>query len=915
MKKIYPKKIGKQLISHLFFGASLLWGFDASAQQPAFDCSQASYVIGNRNISGANVSDAYTIDLSTGETTLAKSPLISSGVQFVNAIGYNTVDNYIWGYRSGTSQLVRIGSDWSVEFFPVTGLTGSTYATGEVGPDGVLYLYTNNASLFTKVDLNPGSANYLVAQNVATTGTQLNDWSFNPVDGKLYGFGTNKILYQFDPVSGTRTTIGAVTGGGIETAAYSGSYGTAFFDSDGNMFVGNNDSGAIFKIAAPLSSLTASLFSTMGISPGDGARCANAAVPVPPQTVNDSVSVACEGALIDILANDAAGDAAIVPSSVRLITPGTLVPVTTLTIPGQGTYNVDAATGAVTFTPVEGFVGTASVAYVVADADGLEDQASLVITGNCPAQPAFPCSELSYVIGNRNIGGSNVSDGYSLDLSSGNTVLGKQTLIEGPNAFVNAIGYNTVDNYIWGFRYGTHQLVRIGSDWSTKFYDVTGFPSPVPGYATGDVGPDGILYLYAANSSQITKVDLNPGSANYLTAVTMSTTPTELNDWSFNPTDGLIYGFGTNKVLYSFDPATGARTTLGAVTGAGIETSTYSGAFGTAFFDTDGDMYVGNNGSGAIFKISTPLTNLTASLFSTATGVTPGDGARCPSAIVNDPPVAVDDDGTTTCNAATVDVLANDVAGSAPLVASSVRLITPGTLDRVTTLVVDGQGQYNVDPVTGAVSFTPVNGLRDTVSIDYVVTDGNGLESIATITIIVDCPMPVKLVAFDAKTEGSASLLTWSTTEEVNSDRFEIQRSSEGKSWEQIGTVASNGESSTLKNYHFIDQTPLNGQNLYRLRMVDKDGTFAYSRVRSLTQENGPIAFVYPNPATEKVFLNASGKAAVSVQVVTAAGAIVSTLEPSQGYIDVSKLPAGIYLLQATYQDGSKGVLKFVRGR
>ncbi|MET7259634.1 Ig-like domain-containing protein, partial [Dyadobacter fermentans] len=205
---------------------------------------------------------------------------------------------------------------------------------------------------------------------------------------------------------------------------------------------------------------------------------------------------------------------------------------------------------------------------------------------------------------------------------------------------------------------------------------------------------------------------------------------------------------------------------------AGIETSTYTGAFGTAFFDTDGDMYVGNNGSGAIFKISAPLTNLTASLFSTASGVTPGDGARCPSAIVNDPPVAVDDNGGMGCETITVNVLANDVAGSAPLIPSSVKLLTPGSQARVTTLTVAGDGQYNVDPVSGAVSFTPVNGLHRTVSIDYVVTDGNGLESIATLRIVVDCPMPVTLVAFDARKEGNTALLTWSTTEEVNSDRF-----------------------------------------------------------------------------------------------------------------------------------------------
>ncbi|WP_170118745.1 DUF6923 family protein [Dyadobacter jiangsuensis] len=540
-------------------------------------------------------------------------------------------------------------------------------------------------------------------------------------------------------------------------------------------------------------------------------------------------------------------------------------------------------------------------------------------TGSWIAQPAFPCSELSYVIGNRNIGGSNVSDGYTLDLSSGVTTLGKQTLIEGPNAFINAIGYNTVDNYIWGFRYGTNQLVRIGSDWSVTFHDVTGFPSPVPGYATGDVSPNGILYLYASNSSQITKVDLNPGSANYLTAVTLPTTPTDLNDWSFNPTNGLLYGFGTSKVLYQFDPATGNRTTLGSVTGAGIETSTYTGAFGTAFFDTDGDMYVGNNGSGAIFKISAPLTNLTASLFSTASGVTPGDGARCPSAIVNDPPVAVNDDGTTTCNVVTVNVLGNDIAGSAPLVPASVKLITPGSLARVTTLNVAGEGQYNVDPVSGAVSFTPLNGLRDTVSIDYVVTDGNGLESIATLTIIVDCPMPVKLVSFDARKEGNSAHLTWSTTEEVNSDRFEIERSTNGKVWVKIGSVRSNGESSILRNYAYTDNSPQNGQNLYRLRMVDTDGTYAFSSIRMVSVENGAVQIaVYPNPVQDELTIEGlSG--AETIRILDVSGRIVTQdrngTDQTTHKLGIRYLSNGIYVINVQMRDGSTVSRKLVKNK
>ncbi|MCE7062312.1 DUF6923 family protein [Dyadobacter sp. CY343] len=889
--------------------------YHAFAQQPAFDCSQASFVIGNRSVGGSNVSDGYTLDLSTGESALAKSPLISSGSAFVNAIGYNSVDNYIWGYRTGTNQVVRIGSDWSVEFFDVTGFASTGFTTGDVSPDGLMYLYTTSAASFTIVDLNPGSANYLVAQTVPTSGTQLNDWAFNPADGLLYGFGTDKVLYQFDPVSGTRTTLGAVTGGGIETSAFTGAFGTAFFDTDGNMFVGNNSSGAIFKISAPLNTLTASLFSTANVTPGDGARCANASVPVPPVAVNDELNVACESALIDVLANDVAGDAAIVPSSVRLIEPGTSNRVTSLAIPGQGSYEVNVVTGAVTFTPVEGFINTLSVSYVIADSDGLEGEGSIIVTGNCPAQPAFPCSELSYVIGNRNVNGSNVSDGYTLDLSTGNAVLGKADLIDGANAFINAIGYNVKDNYIWGFRYNTQQLVRIGSDWSVKTFPVSGFPTPLPGYATGDVSPEGILYLYAANSTEITMVDLNPGSAGYLTAVTVPTTPTELNDWSFNPADGLLYAFGTNKVLYQFDPVTGSRTTIGAVTGAGIETSAYTGAFGTAFFDSDGDLYVGNNGSGAIFRISAPLSNLTATLFSTA-NVTPGDGARCANATVTDPPVAVDDAATGTCSATVVDVLSNDLPGSAPITISSVQLLTPGTLERVTTLAIDGEGQYSVNPETGSVTFTASNGFRGTTSVDYVLADGNGLESIGTITIEVDCPLPVTLVSFDARRENRTAQLSWSTTEEVNFDRFEIERSTNAKVWTKIGTVGSIGESNATKHYTFSDLSPEAGENLYRLKMVDHDGTIAFSRVRSLTWEGALSAHIYPNPATDRIYLDQAGtKAVAHVRIYNTSGTKVSASKLHDNYVDVKKLPSGIYILKITYQDGSIGSFRFVRGK
>uniref|UniRef100_UPI00146F971C T9SS type A sorting domain-containing protein n=1 Tax=Dyadobacter alkalitolerans TaxID=492736 RepID=UPI00146F971C len=237
--------------------------------------------------------------------------------------------------------------------------------------------------------------------------------------------------------------------------------------------------------------------------------------------------------------------------------------------------------------------------------------------------------------------------------------------------------------------------------------------------------------------------------------------------------------------------------------------------------------------------------------------------------------------------------------------ATSVRLLTPGTLERVTSLTIDDQGQYTVDSLTGVVTFTPEAGFSDTTFVDYVITDENGLESIATISVIVDCPLPVKLVAFDARKESNTARLTWSTTEEVNSDRFEIERSASGKDWNKIGMVSSHGESTVLREYSFVDASPISGQNLYRLRMVDKDETFAYSSVRNVTFAELARLSPYPNPVSERFHItnhqqikqvamhNQRGMKVFGSQGVTSEG------------IDVSRLSPGLYTVTLTLFDGT----------
>jgi hypothetical protein len=164
-------------------------------------------------------------------------------------------------------------------------------------------------------------------------------------------------------------------------------------------------------------------------------------------------------------------------------------------------------------------------------------------------------------------------------------------------------------------------------------------------------------------------------------------------------------------------------------------------------------------------------------------------------------------------------------------------------------------------------------------------------------------PLPVTLISFTAVAETRTALLTWATTAETNSDRFEVERSLNGKIWNKIGTVASHGESTVLRDYSFVDASPLR-ENLYRLKMVDKDETFAYSSIRNIAFEGAGIA-TYPNPVSDKLLIRNFDQIKEVALNSTSGRELFHDRKVSSEGIDVSKLPAGIYIVTLTLFDGT----------
>jgi len=196
------------------------------------------------------------------------------------------------------------------------------------------------------------------------------------------------------------------------------------------------------------------------------------------------------------------------------------------------------------------------------------------------------------------------------------------------------------------------------------------------------------------------------------------------------------------------------------------------------------------------------------------------------------------------------------------------------------------------------------------------------VEDLSSVTATnASSSLPVTLVDFTVKKEGGNAQLAWSTSAETNSDYFEVQRSQNSKNWVVLAKVNARGESNQTFPYTYTDALPLsNGNNYYRLKMVDKDQTFAYSGIRQVSFEGNPVvATLFPNPTAEKLFIKLDNWSNVtSVQVLNQQGRVVYDAMPTKtpegnGEIDLKSLPHGAYIIKINRTSGAANALKLVR--
>lgn len=272
----------------------------------------------------------HLIDMVTGDDSFNTNPVTIDG-RTINAIGYNVVDNFIYGWDNTADSLVRVHADFTTvdELTIVDGPGGSFPGTtgniiiGDVDENGHFWLIDGNANghPYYQVDVSGGGATLLsqgTISGVPAGASAGADWVYVPGGDGLYRVMHNTVedqgqLIVFERGTGTFSTVGPNNGLIDQSQLPSNDLkeGAFYADADGFMYASDNDTGDMYRIN--IQDVTASLFANGPASgSNDGARCADAHIPIDFGDAPDSYGtlVESDGARHGVAEYDAANHTA-----------------------------------------------------------------------------------------------------------------------------------------------------------------------------------------------------------------------------------------------------------------------------------------------------------------------------------------------------------------------------------------------------------------------------------------------------------------------------------------------------------------------------------------------------------------------------------------------------------------------------
>lgn len=183
----------------------------------------------------------------------------------------------------------------------------------------------------------------------------------------------------------------------------------------------------------------------------------------------------------------------------------------------------------------------------------------------------------------------------------------------------------------------------------------------------------------------------------------------------------------------------------------------------------------------------------------------------------------------------------------------------------------------------------------------------SALSSFGAITLgYHSIPLPLKIISFTAERRSGSSFLHWISENEENVDRFDVQRSDDARTYKTIGMVAARNSPFT-QHYDFEDPSALQGITYYRVKAVDLDGKFMYTKIVAVTETQvSPVSFYVLNPVRSviTIFNKTGWDGLFEYRLFNAGGRLVLKGNTIMGANGSAVLPlpsqsaAGVYMLE-----------------
>jgi hypothetical protein len=210
------------------------------------------------------------------------------------------------------------------------------------------------------------------------------------------------------------------------------------------------------------------------------------------------------------------------------------------------------------------------------------------------------------------------------------------------------------------------------------------------------------------------------------------------------------------------------------------------------------------------------------------------------------------------------------------------------------------------------------------MALGYTSTSGTGgnCASIQFSPFSQTNPLPVELVSFKAQLENDQAVIEWVTASEENNDYFEVHHSTNARDFIPIAIERGHGTTTELQHYRVVHSKPVRGDNYYRIKQVDYDGTYEiFDMVVVKVQGDNPIFNVYPSEVFDVVTLETPDFSPKDVEIcVYNANGLLMTkgILPEGDYkisFDVSDLPAGTYFIRFVNDDFDYTAKQFIKMR